>query len=368
MNMPQMQSVRVRVLRFAARGGALAWLVAAFAACPGTLADEPAYIKAVQNNGGGGTTTPSSGTTGASASSCDAPNTIFAAMAPAGKCASIGCHDGTTTAENLNLTPSSGLAATLLNVASQEVPTDFLIDSASPSQSFIYLKLFNNPPGGMYQMPWTSTNPSGDPLTATEQQCVLGWIESVAASAPAAGTGDAGSDDDAGQGQPAPPAGDDAGAGTAAGDDAGNNNTPPPSSSSSSSTPMSGASSSTTAPPATEAGGAAISFATVYSTIISPKCLTCHGATAKGGLNMATEMTAYNTLKMGTSSATDEVGCNESYVTPGDAMTSLLYQKVAGAPLLTAACGSQMPKNGPPYLTTAQQTMIEDWINDGAMP
>jgi hypothetical protein len=254
-----------------------------------------------------------------------------------------------------------------LNVASQEVPTDFLIDSANASQSYLYVKLFNDnpPPGGpnTFQMPWTATNPSGDPLTATEQQCVLGWIESVVASAPAAATSDAGSDD---AGQAAPPAGDDAG--TAAGDDAGNNNTPPPSSSSSSSTPMSGASSSTTAPPATEAGGAAISFATVYSTIISPKCLTCHGATAKGGLNMATEMTAYNTLKMGTSSATDEVGCNESYVTPGDAMTSLLYQKVAGAPLLTAACGSQMPKNGPPYLTTAQQTMIEDWINDGAMP
>jgi hypothetical protein len=68
------------------------------------------------------------------------------------------------------------------------------------------------------------------------------------------------------------------------------------------------------------------------------------------------------------SNATDEVGCNESYVTKGDAMTSLLYQKVAGGALLPAACGSQMPKNGPPYLTTAQQTMIEDWINDGAMP
>lgn len=359
MNRFQMQSVRVRVLRFAARGGALAWLVAAFAGCPGSLANEPEFVAAAQ---GGGTTaegTSGSPATSGSGVSCDAPGMIITPT-----CAVADCHVSSALAFSmldLSVTP---LIPHLLNMPTSGGSPgagQYYIDQADPAMSAMYTKVTNMPPF-LAQMPWMEPQ---EYLSATLQKCMLDWVTYVANNAaPAAGTGEAGSDD---AGQAAPPAGDDAGAGAGAGDDAGNNNTPPPSSSSSSSVPSS-ASSSTTAPPATEAGGAAISFATVYSTIISTKCVSCHGATPKGGLSLTPEMTAYTNLTTETSSATVEVGCNEKYVTTGDAMTSLLYQKVAGGALLPAACGVQMPKNGPPYLTAAQQTMIEDWINGGAMP
>ena len=49
-------------------------------------------------------------------------------------------------------------------------------------------------------------------------------------------------------------------------------------------------------------------------------------------------------------------------VDPGNASMSLLYLKVSEA---NPPCGAQMPKGGP-HLSTAEQTMIEDWINAGA--
>jgi hypothetical protein len=109
------------------------------------------------------------------------------------------------------------------------------------------------------------------------------------------------------------------------------------------------------------------SFATLYTTVLTPAMCAAHhaGATASGGLDMSTEMKAYTNLTTGMSSATVEKGCNESYVVKGNAMMSLLYQKVAGTQ--PAACGAQMPKGLTP-LSAANIALVEAWINGGANP
>ncbi len=55
-------------------------------------------------------------------------------------------------------------------------------------------------------------------------------------------------------------------------------------------------------------------------------------------------------------------GCAGPRMTPGNATTSLVFQKIAG----THTCGgSRMPLNRTP-LSTMQQNLIRDWINQGA--
>jgi hypothetical protein len=111
-----------------------------------------------------------------------------------------------------------------------------------------------------------------------------------------------------------------------------------------------------------------VSFATVYSTVISGTCTVCHSAaTMAGQLDMSTEATAFGNLTTGTSSATLETGCSEHYVNAGVATTSLLYQKVMGGASLRAACGMRMPRGGA-MLSATDITLIENWINDGALP
>jgi hypothetical protein len=77
---------------------------------------------------------------------------------------------------------------------------------------------------------------------------------------------------------------------------------------------------------------------------------------------MGTQAAAYTNL---TTTMSAESGCGEKYVVPCDATSSLLYQKVAGGTAIPASCGARMPFGGP-YLSTAQITMIQNWINDGA--
>jgi hypothetical protein len=54
---------------------------------------------------------------------------------------------------------------------------------------------------------------------------------------------------------------------------------------------------------------------------------------------------------------------SETRVAAGNASQSLLFQKVSEA---TPPCGSQMPLGAPP-LSSAQMTLVEDWINEGAL-
>jgi len=74
---------------------------------------------------------------------------------------------------------------------------------------------------------------------------------------------------------------------------------------------------------------------------------------------LTSESKAFTNLTTGTAA---ESGCTAQYVVSGDATSSLLYQKVSGSGL-TRSCGSQMP-----YLTSANVTTVQDWINQGAAP
>ncbi len=52
-----------------------------------------------------------------------------------------------------------------------------------------------------------------------------------------------------------------------------------------------------------------------------------------------------------------------SIVLPGRPCDSILTQKIAPS----APFGGQMPLNGPPYLSAAEQQLIHDWIAEGAL-
>jgi hypothetical protein len=100
----------------------------------------------------------------------------------ADRCATSGCHDGTTQAANLNLT-RDGLEARVVGVAGSTEPDPngtgaadcdglILAVPADPASSLIYRKTVDPPCG--------SKMPIGAPLNATEQQCLLELIGSFA--------------------------------------------------------------------------------------------------------------------------------------------------------------------------------------------
>jgi mono/diheme cytochrome c family protein len=84
--------------------------------------------------------------------------------------------------------------------------------------------------------------------------------------------------------------------------------------------------------------------------IFDRNCVGCH----KGAANTAPNLTAANAF----TSLTTELN-GETFVTPGDASASILYQAMTGngAP--------QMPPNG--ALSSSKLKIVEKWINDGAL-
>jgi hypothetical protein len=89
-------------------------------------------------------------------------------------------------------------------------------------------------------------------------------------------------------------------------------------------------------------------------------CITCHtnvGRNPAGNLNMAGD--AYASL-VGVPSRerTDLL-----IVAPGDPEASYLIHKLEGRPGIV---GLQMPRNGPPFLTSGQLLVIKRWIELGA--
>jgi len=121
----------------------------------------------------------------------------------------------------------------------------------------------------------------------------------------------------------------------------------------------------TTTPPADDSGAAStVTFAKVYTDIISPICVVCHNpagvGVSVGKLDMSSQATAFSNL-VGVAAA--GAGCSGmgTRVVAGNAGSSILYQKVT-AP----TCGSQMPLNGTP-LTPDQADEIKGWISAGAM-
>jgi hypothetical protein len=78
---------------------------------------------------------------------------------------------------------------------------------------------------------------------------------------------------------------------------------------------------------------------------------------------MSTETKAYANLVGKTST---ENNCGQTYVVAGNAVMSLLYQKVLGTSI-PANCGERMPY-AKPAISAADVTTIKDWINGGAAP
>ena len=95
-------------------------------------------------------------------------------------------------------------------------------------------------------------------------------------------------------------------------------------------------------------------FMAVYSSILMPKCTTCHKATHATGLAMLPDAaTAYGNLvgKKGSANCMMQVR-----VVAGDPTMSLLSKKISATP----GCGARMPKGG--MLTAPEIKMIDDWI------
>jgi hypothetical protein len=82
-------------------------------------------------------------------------------------------------------------------------------------------------------------------------------------------------------------------------------------------------------------------------------------------LDLSSQAAAYANLQESAAG----VACNTSglkRVVPGDAATSVLFEKVASA---NPSCGAQMPfgcAGTGTCLSAAKVKDIEDWINDGA--
>lgn len=203
--------------------------------------------------------------------------------------------------------------------------------------------------------------PFGGPYLSTEEfACVQAWVDSVVADAgpPGSAATDGGVVDAAGTGNSGADASQTAPDSSAA--DA--SQTVPDSSAA----PDSGPVDSGKGPSDT---GSTPTFTEVYTTIFASAtngCTTHHsGAMPSGGLDLSTQAKAYTDL-VGVKATTpngENPACSGDLVVKGSAATSLLYEKVSET---KPPCGVQMPKGVAP-LTTAEQTMIEDWINGGAL-
>lgn len=109
-----------------------------------------------------------------------------------------------------------------------------------------------------------------------------------------------------------------------------------------------------TSSPAPNGGGATVSFASDIQPLFNTYCASagCHG-----------DVSPQNSFRLTSYANTIATGVHAPNVIPGDAANSTLYRIVtpASSPGL-----SRMPFGGP-YLTTSQQQLIRDWINEGAL-
>ena len=110
-----------------------------------------------------------------------------------------------------------------------------------------------------------------------------------------------------------------------------------------------------------DAGGA-VTFTRVYALFQTP-CIGCHGATARGGLNMSNKNGAHMELTSpGNAEGASCASGNRKRVVPGMPDASLLIKKLEG----TQDCGERMPE-GRAALTAAQIAEVRAWITAGAL-
>jgi len=108
-----------------------------------------------------------------------------------------------------------------------------------------------------------------------------------------------------------------------------------------------------------------VSFATQVQPLLRTSCanVACHGGSLPGGnLYLGTQVT-YDTLinATGVNTFVWLPSTNGKIVQPGNSPISTLYLKTTSSPPFP----SRMPQTGG-YLTTAQQNLIRDWIDQGA--
>jgi len=113
-----------------------------------------------------------------------------------------------------------------------------------------------------------------------------------------------------------------------------------------------------------DAAAAPATFTEIYVTILQPTCSVCHKPGGIGAFqDLSSQSSAYTAL-VGVKASGPSCGSSgETRVVAGNASRSLLFQKVSEA---NPPCGSQMPFGGPP-LSSAQMTLIEAWIDAGAL-
>jgi CHRD domain/Bacterial Ig domain len=107
---------------------------------------------------------------------------------------------------------------------------------------------------------------------------------------------------------------------------------------------------------------AAVSFASIQSSVFGPLCSGCHtgptGGTLPGGMNLTSAANSYAAL-VGVPSI--QVPAMDR-VEPGDPDNSYLIRKLEGGPGIT---GTRMPQGGP-FLNQAEIDEIRSWIAEGA--
>ena len=108
---------------------------------------------------------------------------------------------------------------------------------------------------------------------------------------------------------------------------------------------------------ANDSCGFTYTFSADVSSIFTSKCATCHTSSASGGL------TAIGTWSS-TVQATSSQASSYYLVDPFDADSSYLWAKIEGTHSSLGGSGASMPKGT--SLTSAQETTIETWIEEGA--
>ncbi|HVR63044.1 MAG TPA: hypothetical protein VMU50_14175, partial [Polyangia bacterium] len=114
-----------------------------------------------------------------------------------------------------------------------------------------------------------------------------------------------------------------------------------------------------------EAAAPALTFAKDILPLVMAHCAPCHtkAAMPDGGLSVTTLATITGTATTNCA----KVDASKKRIVAGNPATSFLYLKITTpTAMLGAGCGNEMPRNGPPYLTAAQQMTIHDWIMQGA--
>jgi hypothetical protein len=109
-----------------------------------------------------------------------------------------------------------------------------------------------------------------------------------------------------------------------------------------------------------DAGGA--TFTRVFALFQETCGTSCHGSTARGGLNMSTKAMAFTELTSPGNAEGTCMGSNRKRVVPFMPAMSLLIQKLEG----TQNCGQRMPE-GRAALSAAQIGEVRSWITAGAM-